>query len=72
MIWDRIERNWHHYKGNAKRHWDRLSEEQLDLVAGNRDRLAGSIQEVYGISKEKAEKQLAAWQLAQKEDSPFK
>ena len=72
MNWDRIERNWQHYKGNAKRHWVKLSDEQLDLVAGNRDQLAGKIQEVYGVSKEIAEKQLANWQRAQKENSPFK
>ena len=72
MNWDRIERNWQHYKGNAKRHWVKLSDEQLDLVAGNRDQLAGKIQEVYGVSKEIAEKQLASWQGAQKESSPFK
>ena len=72
MNWDRIERNWQHYKGNAKRHWVKLSDEQLDLVAGNRDRLAGKISEVYGVSKEIAEKQLESWQRAQKEDSPFK
>ena len=56
MIWDRIERNWQHYKGNAKRHWIKLSDEQLDLVAGNRDQLAVRIQEVYGVPKEIAEK----------------
>jgi uncharacterized protein YjbJ (UPF0337 family) len=72
LNWDRIERNWQHYKGNAKRHWVKLSDEQLDLVAGNRDQLAGKIQEVYGVSKEIAEKQLANWQRAQKENSPFK
>jgi uncharacterized protein YjbJ (UPF0337 family) len=72
MTWDRIERNWQHYKGNAKRHWGKLSDEQLDLVAGNRDQLAGKIQEVYGVSKEIAEKQLTSWQHAQKENSPFK
>lgn len=72
MDWDRIERNWEHFKGNARRHWIRLSAEQLDLVAGQRDRLVGKIQEVYGLSKEIAEKQLAAWQAAQKERSPFR
>ena len=71
MIWDRIERNWQHYKGNAKRHWIKLSDEQLDLVAGNRDQLAVRIQEVYGVPMEIAEKQLAFWQDAQKDNSRF-
>ena len=65
MNWERIEGNWKHFKGNAKRHWVKLSDEQLDAVAGK-------IQEVYGVSREIAEKQLAAWQGAQKENSPFK
>jgi uncharacterized protein YjbJ (UPF0337 family) len=72
MTWDRIEGNWKYFKGNAKRHWVKLSDEQLEIVAGNRDQLAGKIQEVYGVSKEIAEKQLTAWQHAQKETSPFK
>jgi uncharacterized protein YjbJ (UPF0337 family) len=72
MNWDRIEGNWEHFKGNAKRHWVKLSDEQLDVVAGKREELAGKIQEVYGVSKEIAEKQLTAWQSAQRENSPFK
>ena len=72
MEWDRIETNWKHFKENARRHWVRLSAEQLDAIAGRRDRLAGKIQEVYGVSKEIAEKQLDAWQSAQRESSPFK
>jgi uncharacterized protein YjbJ (UPF0337 family) len=72
MNWDRIEANWNHFKENARRHWGKLTVEQLDAIAGRRDRLAGKIQEVYGVSKEIAEKQLTAWQSAQRENSPFK
>jgi uncharacterized protein YjbJ (UPF0337 family) len=72
LDWDRIEGNWQHFKGNAKRHWVKLSDEQLDVVAGKRALLAVKIQEVYGVSKEIAERQLAAWQSAQRENSPFK
>lgn len=72
MNWARIEANWKHYKGNAKRHWVKLSDEQLDTIAGKRELLAGKIQEVYGLSPEIAEKQLVSWQSAQKENSPFK
>ena len=52
MDWERIEGNWHHFKGNARRHWVKLSDQELEAVAGNRDQLAGKIQEVYGVSKE--------------------
>jgi len=72
MNWERIHENWRHYKGNARRHWAKLSEEQLEVIAGNREQLAEKIREVYGVSPETAEKQLASWQSAQRERSPFK
>jgi len=72
MNWERIHENWHHFKGNARRHWAKLSPEQLDVIAGNREQLAEKIREVYGVSPETAEKQLASWQSAQREHSPFK
>jgi len=60
-------RNWRHFKGNALRHWRRLSAGQLDAIAGRREQLALEIQQTYSLSVEQAEKQLAAWQQAQKE-----
>jgi len=62
MNWDRIEGNWLQFKGSIKEQWGRLTDDQLDVVAGKRDMLAGRIQETYGITKEESEKQLADWQ----------
>ncbi len=45
-----------------KEQWGKLTDDQLDVVAGKRDHLAGVIQETYGITKEETEKQVAAWQ----------
>jgi len=64
---DRIEGNWKQFKGNAKQRWGKLTDDQLDVIAGKRDNLAGKIQEAYGISKDQAEKQLADWQKRMKE-----
>jgi uncharacterized protein YjbJ (UPF0337 family) len=38
----------------------------LDIIVGSRDKLAGKIQEAYGISKDDAEKQLSNWEKQQK------
>ena len=62
MNWDRIEGNWKQFKGNAKEQWGRLTEDDLDVVAGKRDQLVGRIQEAYGLSRAAVEKQLAEWQ----------
>jgi uncharacterized protein YjbJ (UPF0337 family) len=70
MNWDRIERNWKQFKGTAKAKWDKLTDDQLDVIAGKRDRLAGRIQEAYGISEEVTEKQISEWQSVQKMRHP--
>ena len=67
MNWNRIEGNWQQFKGKVKQQWGKLTDDQLDIVAGKRDQLIGEIQESYGISKAEAEKQLVTWQERQKE-----
>ena len=67
MNWDRIEGNWKQFKGSAKVQWGKLTDDQLDVTAGKRDKLVGKVQEIYGISKEESEKQVSTWLGAQKE-----
>jgi len=67
MNWDRIEGNWQQFKGTAKQQWGKLTDNQLDVIAGKRDLLAGRIQEAYAVSKDEAEKQLSAWQQTQQD-----
>jgi len=62
MNWDRVEGNWKQFKGNVKEQWGKLTDDQLDVVAGKRDHLAGVIQKTYEITKKKTKKQVAAWQ----------
>jgi len=62
MNWDRIEGNWKQLKGKARQRWGKLTDDQLDVIAGKRDHLLGKIQEQYGITKEEAEKQVDAFE----------
>ena len=62
MNWDQIQGNWKQLTGRAKEQWGKLTDDDLSVVAGRRDQLAGKIEERYGIAKEEAEKQLAAWE----------
>ena len=66
MNWDQIEGNWKQLKGNVKQQWGKLTDDQLDVIAGKREHLAGKIQEVYGTAKDEVEKELTAWQHAMK------
>ena len=37
MNWDRIEGNWKQVKGKVKQKWGKLTDDQLDVISGNRD-----------------------------------
>ncbi len=61
MNWDRIEGNWKQLTGKAKVQWGKLTDDDLDVIGGRRDQLAGKLQERYGIAKDAADKQIDAW-----------
>jgi uncharacterized protein YjbJ (UPF0337 family) len=67
MNWDRIEGNWKQLKGNVKEQWGKLTDDRLGVIAGQREHIAGKIQERYGISKDEMEKQFNDWQKRMKE-----
>jgi uncharacterized protein YjbJ (UPF0337 family) len=66
MNWDRIKGNWREYKGKAKQQWGKLTDDDLDVVEGKREELAGKIQSRYGIAKDEAERQIDEWQNREK------
>jgi len=53
MDWNRVEGNWKQDKGKVKEPWGKLSDDELDRIAGKRDQLEGKIQERYGIEKDR-------------------
>ncbi len=59
---DQFEGNWKQLKGNAQQQWSKLTDDELDVIEGKREELAGNIQEAYGLSTEEAEKQIAEWE----------
>lgn len=63
MNWETIQGNWKQVTGKAKEQWGKLTDDDMDIIAGRRDQLAGKIQERYGIAKDAAEKQVAEWEV---------
>jgi uncharacterized protein YjbJ (UPF0337 family) len=62
MNWDRISGNWTQWKGRVRERWGKLTDDELDVVAGRRDELAGRIQQVYGLTRDEADRQLRNWE----------
>lgn len=58
MNWDQIEGNWKQFKGKVKEKWGKLTDDDLTVVAGKRDQLAGVLQQRYGLAKDQAEREL--------------
>ena len=46
--------------------WGKLTDDDLDVVAGHRDQLEGKIQERYGIAKDQVRKDIDDWYGTQK------
>ncbi len=61
MNWDQIEGKWKQLKGAARQQWGKLTDDDLDRIAGRREELIGKLQERYGIARERAEKEAEAW-----------
>jgi uncharacterized protein YjbJ (UPF0337 family) len=55
---DIVEGNWKQIKGDVKSRWGKLTDDQLDVISGNREKLVGQIQESYGVGRDEAEQQI--------------
>lgn len=53
--WDIIKGKWNQLKGDARIQWGKITDDEWDQIAGNRDKLVGTLQEKYGWAREEAE-----------------
>lgn len=63
---DTIGGNWKQFKGKVKEQWGKLTDDDLDVINGQREQLVGRIQERDGIARDQAEKQVKDWESANK------
>lgn len=61
MDWNRVEGNWKQMKGKIKEQWGKLTDDDLDMIAGKRDPLEGKIQERYGYEKDRTRQDIDDW-----------
>lgn len=63
MNWDQAAGKWKQMQGEVKKRWGKLTDDDLTVIGGHRDKLLGKIQERYGISKEQAEEEVNQWKM---------
>lgn len=61
MNWDQVEGRWDHFKGGVQKQWGKLTNDDLDVIEGNRKQLSGKIQERYGKTKEEVDAEIDDW-----------
>ena len=54
---DILEGKWKQMRGQAKEWWGKLTDDDLDRVAGKSEQLIGLLQEKYGYTRERAEEE---------------
>lgn len=58
MNWDQIQGNWKQVAGKARETWGKITDDEMEKIAGQRDQLIGMIQTRYGVAKTDAELQV--------------
>ena len=58
MNWDIIQGKWDQLKGSVKEQWGDLTDDEITQIEGNRDKMAGKLQEKYGWTKTEVDEKL--------------
>jgi len=56
MNWDVIKGRWEQVKGDARKQWGKLTDDDWNVIAGEKDKFIGKLRERYGWSKDEAER----------------
>jgi len=67
MTKDILKGKWKQLKGSVKSQWGKLTDDEVDRVEGETQKLVGLIQEKYGYTKEQAEAEVSEF-LADQDD----
>jgi uncharacterized protein YjbJ (UPF0337 family) len=61
MNTNRIDGTWEQVKGSIQKAWGKLTNDDLDVIEGDRKQLSGKIQERYGYAQDKVDEQVRRW-----------
>lgn len=64
MIWGKLRERWNEISGLASQQWQLLTERDLRVIAGNRERLVGILQQRYGAHRRTIEREVRAFTRA--------
>ena len=66
---DQLQGKWHQVKGAVKAQWGKLTNDDIDEIDGNVERLVGIVQERYGYARDRAAKEVEDFRRRQIEEA---
>ena len=61
MTWDQMKSKWMQMRGPLRHRWGRLTEEDLDVINGQRDIFISRVEERYSIDRTEAQQRIEEW-----------
>lgn len=58
---DQFQGNWKQFKGDVKKQWGKLTDDDMLIIEGNYDKFEGRVQERYGDQKEEVKRWTDEW-----------
>jgi uncharacterized protein YjbJ (UPF0337 family) len=66
MDWEHLEAdNWNRLGANLRGHWTKLTDADVESIAGKREHLIGRLRALYGMTERRAEAELRNWERHQ-------
>jgi uncharacterized protein YjbJ (UPF0337 family) len=50
--------NWKQFRGEIQKQWGKLTNDDLDVIQGEYDKLVGRVQERYGYERDRAQEEV--------------
>lgn len=60
MSWQNMEGKWKQFSADIKHRWAELTDDDIAACKADRQKLIGKLQELYGMTDEEAEREVAA------------
>ena len=62
MNWDHISGRWQQLRGQVREQWGKLTDDDIDVIAGKREQLVGLLQQRYGTTRDEVERQVEVFE----------
>jgi uncharacterized protein YjbJ (UPF0337 family) len=63
---DTLKGQWTQLKGQVRKQWGKLTDDEVDQIQGDSEILMGKLQQRYGYTREQAQREIERWEVERK------